>query len=94
MATFYILYSIAIDKYYVGATCDDISERLRRHNSKHKKGFTGKANDWTVVYCEIFATKEEAFAREREVKSWKSRGRLAQLVRSTPSENQPIGKWQ
>ena len=71
MAVFYILYSKSIDKFYIGATCDEMDERLRRHNSNHK-GFTGKASDWTVVYFEYFDTKESAFTREREVKKWKS----------------------
>ncbi|GAB1414749.1 hypothetical protein MASR2M117_01550 [Paludibacter sp.] len=63
MSTFYILYSKSIDKYYVGATSDEMSERLRRHNSKYRKGFTGKASHWELVYFEIFETKKEAFCR-------------------------------
>jgi len=80
MATFYILYSQKIDKYYVGATCDEISERLRRHNSNHKKGFTGRASDWKIVYIETFDTKEKAFSREKEVKNWKSRIAIEKLI--------------
>jgi putative endonuclease len=79
MPAFYILYSNKLDSYYIGATCDDISERLRRHNSKHK-GFTGRTSDWEVVYSEIFAAKNEALAREREVKNWKNRKKIEQLI--------------
>ena len=79
MAVFYILYSKAIDKFYIGATCDTIEERLRKHNSHHK-GFTGKISDWEVVYQEIFDTKDDAFSREKKVKSWKSRTKIEQLV--------------
>ncbi len=82
MCTFYILKSDSIDKFYVGHTCDEINERLRRHNSNHK-GFTGQANDWRVVYTEKFTDKSGAYTRERQVKAWKSREkimRLAQLV--------------
>ena len=49
----YILFSEAINKYYVGSTCGKIDERLRKHNSNHI-GFTGKASDWKVVYFETF----------------------------------------
>ncbi|VBB47344.1 Excinuclease ABC C subunit domain protein (fragment) [uncultured Paludibacter sp.] len=80
MCTFYILYSKNTDKYYVGATCDDMSERLRRHNAKHKKGFTGKSSDWKIAYCEHFENKEQAFNREKEVKKWKSRIRIEKLI--------------
>ncbi len=77
MYFFYILYSTSIDKYYVGHT-SDLPERLRKHNTNHK-GFTGKTSDWKIVYSEQFATKSEAFAREREVKAWKSRKRIIAL---------------
>ncbi|MCH7399590.1 GIY-YIG nuclease family protein [Belliella sp. DSM 107340] len=64
---FYILQSKSKDKYYIGHTCDDLSERLRRHNSNHK-GFTGKNANWEIVYYEKFNSKEEAYERERKVK--------------------------
>ncbi|MEM6829549.1 MAG: GIY-YIG nuclease family protein, partial [Bacteroidota bacterium] len=49
----YILHSKKSDRYYVGATCDDLLERLRKHNSNHK-GYTGKTDDWLVVYTGSF----------------------------------------
>ncbi len=79
MCTFYILFSKSKDKFYVGATCDSIDERIRKHNSNHK-GFTGNTYDWELVYSEIFDSKEEAFAREKEVKNWKSRNRILKLI--------------
>ncbi len=83
MCTFYILYSQTKDKYYVGHTCDAIEERIRKHNSNHK-GFTGGIGDWSLVYSETFNTKSEAYKRELEVKAWKSRKRITQLVQSIP----------
>ncbi len=75
---FYILFSYQADKYYIGHT-NDLSERLRKHNSKHL-GFTGKNNDWQIVYSENYNTKTEAYARERQVKKWKNRQRIKQLI--------------
>ncbi|QCK13852.1 GIY-YIG nuclease family protein [Mangrovivirga cuniculi] len=74
----YILYSAKLDKYYVGHTGDKLEERLRRHNTNHK-GFTGKTNDWQIVYQEKYPTKVEAYAREREIKNWKSRKKIEAL---------------
>ena len=79
---FYIIYSQQLDKYYIGHT-SNLDERLKKHNTNHK-GFTGKANDWAVVYTEIHPTKELAYAREREVKKWKSKIRIKELI-SKPS---------
>ena len=76
----YILYSNFLDKYYIGYTGDDIVERIRRHNSKVKKGFTAKANDWELVYKEAFADKSSAMIREKEIKSKKSRKYIEWLI--------------
>ena len=80
MNTTYILYSKALDKYYIGSTRWELSERLRRHNSQHK-GFTSKANDWEVVYAQSFATYQEAHALEVKVKTWKSRKMIEKLIK-------------
>ena len=80
MYYFYILYSKTMDRYYIGHT-NELSGRVRRHNSSHK-GFTGKASDWKVVYKEQFASKEEAYQRERQVKTWKNRARIENLIKS------------
>ncbi len=79
MCQFYILYSSILDKYYIGHTCDNIEERLRKHNTNHK-GFTGGVNDWVLLYQESFLDKQGAYAREREVKRWKSRKKIEKLI--------------
>ncbi|TCJ13815.1 GIY-YIG nuclease family protein, partial [Flaviaesturariibacter flavus] len=78
---FYILYSTQRDRYYIGHTGDTLEQRLRRHLSGHK-GFTGAQADWTIVYSEEFENKVDAYAREREIKSWKSRKRIELLIKS------------
>jgi putative endonuclease len=83
MFYFYILYSESLDRFYIGH-CSDLQERLDRHLTNHK-GFTAKAKDWIIVYTEEFADKTLAYARERQVKAWKSRAAIQQLVDS-PSD--------
>ena len=85
----YILYSVSLDKFYIGHTGDQLAERLRRHLSDHD-GFTSKAKDWTITYFEEFETKTEAYARERQIKNWKSKKLIKQLIdkhTSTGSEH-------
>ena len=82
-ATFYILFSAAANKFYIGHTTEAMEERLRKHNTNHK-GFTGKFADWVVVYTESFSSKQLAYAREREVKNWKSRKKIEQLISEHP----------
>jgi putative endonuclease len=56
-----------------------MDERLGKHLSAHR-GWTARAKDWQVVWCEQHADKKAAYAREREVKGWKSRTRIKELV--------------
>ncbi len=79
MYHFYILYSSMANKFSVGFTSDALEERLRKHNSNHK-GFTGSYNDWVVVYTEQYETKADAYKREQEVKSWKSRKKIEAMI--------------
>jgi putative endonuclease len=74
----YIIYFISVDRFYIGSTSDEISERIRRHNAPHK-GFTSMANDWRLVYFEQFDTIQQARKRELQIKSWKSRKRVEAL---------------
>jgi putative endonuclease len=75
----YILFSEAKNRFYVGSTRDDLSQRIRRHNSNHK-GYTGNTTDWVLKYHELFSTKKEALNREREIKAWKSRIKILALI--------------
>ncbi|MCD4747370.1 MAG: GIY-YIG nuclease family protein [Bacteroidales bacterium] len=75
---FYILYSKSLNKFYYGHS-NDIKERICKHNTNHK-GYTGKANDWEIVYTEKHISKSEAYARERQVKKWKNRKRIFNLI--------------
>jgi putative endonuclease len=75
---FYILFSPVADKFYIGHT-KDLEARLIRHNQK-SKGFTGSVSDWEIIYSETFDNKSEAYARERQVKNWKSRDRVITLI--------------
>ncbi|MBS1760963.1 MAG: GIY-YIG nuclease family protein [Bacteroidetes bacterium] len=77
----YIIFSPTIDKFYTGYTAD-IEKRLKEHNSG-LSSFTAKANDWILKYSEQFATREEAMAREKEIKNKKSRKYIVWLISSS-----------
>ncbi|MFZ7144201.1 MAG: GIY-YIG nuclease family protein [Bacteroidota bacterium] len=82
MCFVYILYSKKADRYYIGHSCDSKESRLKKHLSNHK-GYTGKFDDWELVYSENFSEKSSAYFRERELKSWKSRKRIEALINSS-----------
>ena len=74
----YILFSKTKNSFYIGYS-SNLEERIIRHNQKNK-GFTGYVNDWKVVYTEKQVTREEAQSRELQIKSWKSRIKIQDLI--------------
>ncbi len=76
--TVYILYSPVKEKFYIGYT-SNLEERIIRHNQK-SKGFTGSRNDWELKYYELFNTISEAISREKQIKNWKSKKKINELI--------------
>ncbi|WP_223549092.1 GIY-YIG nuclease family protein [Aestuariivivens sp. NBU2969] len=62
----YILYSEALDKYYVGQT-KDIVKRLAIHNQGGKK-YTTKGIPWKLIETYICPNRSEAVRLERKIK--------------------------
>jgi putative endonuclease len=82
MFTVYILYSNSADRYYIGHTIN-LANRIENHNRERGKGkYTRKNGPWKVVYTEnFFKTRSEAMQSERQIKGWKSRKRIEDLIR-------------
>ena len=74
----YILYSISLDRYYIGSA-ENVEDRLMKHLANHN-GYTGKAKDWKIKHKEEFGSKTEALKREKQLKLWKNRPRIEQLI--------------
>lgn len=78
----YILQSDSTGRYYIGST-DNLDRRLAQHNdpdykvSKTTKRFKGP---WKLVYAGPFQTRAKAMAREKQIKSWKSRKAIQELI--------------
>jgi len=74
----YILYSVKLNKYYVGS-CVNLDIRMRQHNLGHSK-FTSVGIPWVVVYIEEYAILLEARRRELQIKQMKSRKYIENLI--------------
>ena len=73
----YIL-ECANGKFYTGSTIN-VEYRLSQHQAGEGANFTRKHLPVTLVYCQEFATIEEAFLREKQVQGW-SRKKKAALI--------------
>jgi putative endonuclease len=80
----YILYSTHLDLFYIGSS-QNPEERLVKHLANHK-GFTGKAKDWILCFTESFSSKTEALKREKQLKNWKNRERIKELITEKSSK--------
>ena len=50
MASVYILYSIKLDRFYIGST-KDLQTRIIYHNTKEfRESFTSKSDDWELFF--------------------------------------------
>jgi len=80
----YILYSEIADRYYVGH-CEDLFQRLERHNNKMVPS-TKSYIPWRLVYHESYSTRQEANDRELYIKKMKSRKFIEKLINQRPSK--------
>ncbi len=55
---------------YIGVT-KDLKRRIYQHKNKaHPNAFSARYNLDKLIYFENYETKEEAYARERQMKKW------------------------
>ena len=86
----YIIYSAAIDQYYVGQSAN-IEDRFFRHNNLKNKS-TKKANDWVLKYNEVFQNRSEAIKRETAIKKKKSRKYIEWIIGAAGEASTPLGR--
>ena len=77
----YILYSVRLNKYYIGS-CEDVSIRLDEQHNAGRVISTKSGMPWILKYTEIFETRSAAVKREMEIKKKKSRKYLEWLISS------------
>jgi len=65
----YILRSKLKPRHYIGFT-SNLDKRLAHHNEGLNRS-TKPLRPWEVIYYEQYATKEEAWKREKQIKSYK-----------------------
>ena len=75
----YIIKSIKTEKYYIGYT-KNIVERLKRHNGARNNS-TRNGIPWELVYCEKILTRQEAYKRELQIKSYKGGEAFKKLIK-------------
>ena len=74
----YILESFKTGRYYIGCT-EDPEKRLIKHNKGWVRS-TKAHQPWRIIYKEEYTSLSEARKREKQIKSWKKRSKIEQLI--------------
>lgn len=76
--------------YYTGHT-DDLEQRVAQHQHGEIAGYTQNRRPVELAWSESFATREEAFAAERQLKGW-SRAKKQALIAGDRALIQQLAK--
>jgi len=68
---------------YTGVT-DDLVRRVYEHKNKLVKGFTQKYNIARLVYYEITGDVHAAIQREKQIKGWLRKRKIALIEAANP----------
>ena len=75
----YILYSLKLDRYYIGTT-EDVTKRLDQHNNnKYADAFTSRGIPWIIYLTIADLSSEKAYELERHIKRMKSKKYIQNL---------------
>ncbi len=68
----------ADNSYYTGHT-DNLDKRIAAHQTGEIEGYTSTRLPVTLVFADEFPTREEALARERQIKGWSRKKKEAMM---------------
>ena len=74
---FYVYILRCSDGSIYGGHTDDLESRLAAHRARLYAGYTAKRLPISLIFCDQFPTRDEAFAAERQVKGWSRAKKLA-----------------
>ena len=78
---------------YVGMT-NDLHRRVYQHKYKIIPGFTARYNVDRLVYFEVFKEPKQAIVREKQIKGWVRRKKIALIEESNPTWRDLSKDWE
>ncbi len=82
----YIMASKKNGTLYVGVT-SDLVKRIYQHKNNLVEGFTQKYDAHTLVYYEQHFSAESAISREKRLKEWQRKWKIALIEKNNPEWN-------
>ena len=88
----YILASSKNGTLYIGIT-NDLIRRLYEHKNNLVKGFTSKYKVHNLVYFEETDDIAEAIRREKQLKGWNRKWKIALIEKDNPNWDDLSKEW-
>jgi putative endonuclease len=82
--TVYMLASQKNGTLYIGVT-SDLAKRVWEHKNNIVEGFTKEYRVHQLVWFELHESMESAILREKRLKEWKRKWKLALIERTNPN---------
>jgi putative endonuclease len=79
----YILASKRNGTLYTGIT-SDLARRVPEHKNDVREGFTSRYGVHMLVWCEVYEDIQEAIAREKRIKKWRRKWKIALIEEHNP----------
>jgi putative endonuclease len=77
---------------YTGVT-NNLTHRVYAHKRKLVKGFTAKYNITQLVYYEVTSDVRSAIAREKQIKGWLRKKKIALIESMNPEWKDLSADW-
>ena len=77
---------------YTGMT-DDLIRRVYEHKNKLIEGFTRKYNISRLIYYEVASDVKEAIQREKQIKGWLRKKKIALIEAANPQWRDLSEEW-
>ena len=77
---------------YIGVT-NDIERRVYEHKKKLVRGFTSKYNVNKLVYYDSMPDIRDAISREKQIKGWLRKKKIALIESMNPEWNDLSAGW-
>ena len=77
----YVLYSPGFNKIYIGFS-SELTNRLLAHNDKRNSGWSSRYQPWELLYSEEHPTKSEAMHREKQLKTFRGREFIREMIKA------------
>ena len=89
---FVYIMSSSTGTLYTGVT-SELQRRVYQHKHKLIAGFTQKYNVTRLVYFETFHDARDAIAREKQIKGWLRRKKIALIESANPTWKDLSDEW-